>query len=652
MNTLRKLCNPPLLAGLVAAILTSGLVPDTTRGQSPEPPVATQLPQRPPTRFDTRQRSFDIPFSAGSRNFKIVEVVLFVSTDQGQTWRQYAKQNPANGQFRFVCDRDGDYCFALQTIDRDGQRRPVQPQRPELKIVVDTEQPDLQFQVRSDAAGRIVGQWTAVDPNLDPSTLSIAYQAVTSEPSTDAAWIPVPVSSVASTKGAFQSQLAWWPQSPTSEIRVRAGVQDRAGNVSTIVRQVTVTRPSAAAQSVAGTGANRAPPTASVQPRGYQRAGIPAALQPARQANERQRPDDPPDLARQASPQSNPTPQPPVPQKRLAHRLATTTRQSSELDAMTANTTKSIATATWKRRANDEPAARVAQHRTQIWRPRVTPASTSSQTNQVIASGSTANSADPVSATAGNAAPPSQTGTLPAIARGRTAKPPGIPGAMINHPQLENLKRMARASNSTHFQLEYEIDAVGPEGVKSVELWMTSDGGKNWRRWTTDDDLRSPMDVAVEGEGIFGFRIVVISNEGLRTRSPRRNDPADMWVNVDTTEPDARITAAPYGRDAEAGKLLIQWSANDANLALRPIKLMYSPRPAGPWTTIEEGVRNNGQFAWKPGTEIPDRIYLRLEARDTAGNIGTHQLDRPIDVSGLIPRGHIRGITPLGGPST
>jgi len=162
-----------------------------------------------------------------------------------------------------------------------------------------------------------------------------------------------------------------------------------------------------------------------------------------------------------------------------------------------------------------------------------------------------------------------------------------------------------------------------------------------------DEDLRSPVNAVVEREGIYGFRILVIGNDGLRARQPKNGDPADMWVNVDTTMPSVQIKAVPYGRGKDSGNLLVQWTASDANLRMRPIKLSWSTSAQGPWTTIEDGIRNSGQYAWKPAATVPDQVYLKLDVKDVAGNTATHQLNRPIDVSGLLPRGHIRGITPI-----
>ena len=125
-------------------------------------------------------------------------------------------------------------------------------------------------------------------------------------------------------------------------------------------------------------------------------------------------------------------------------------------------------------------------------------------------------------------------------------------------------------TNATRFQLAYDVDAVGPSGVAEVQLWATSDGGQTWRLWGTDDDLQSPFEVVVDQPGIYGFHVVVVSRNGLAGRKPRGGDLADIWIGVDTTSPDARLTAAVYGDGANAGKLFIRWEATDLNLGDRP----------------------------------------------------------------------------------
>ena len=55
------------------------------------------------------------------------------------------------------------------------------------------------------------------------------------------------------------------------------------------------------------------------------------------------------------------------------------------------------------------------------------------------------------------------------------------------------------------------------------------------------------MPVSVDGEGIFGFRIVVHSGSGLGGRPPADGDLPDIWIGVDLTKPTGRITGADSG---------------------------------------------------------------------------------------------------------
>ena len=198
------------------------------------------------------------------------------------------------------------------------------------------------------------------------------------------------------------------------------------------------------------------------------------------------------------------------------------------------------------------------------------------------------------------------------------------------------------------FQLNYGIDSIDPSGVAGVDLWLTRDDGETWQAWGTDPDSRSPFPVEVQEEGRYGFKIVVHSKDGLTGQGPSRGDDPDMWILIDTQSPLARITSVPYGRGNEAGRLVVNYSVSDQFLTLRPIVLAYSPNPKGPWDVIGEGLRNEGRYVWKPTPDVPDRIFLRIDALDKAGNVGVHVLSQAIDVSGLVPRGTIHSVVPVG----
>jgi hypothetical protein len=225
-----------------------------------------------------------------------------------------------------------------------------------------------------------------------------------------------------------------------------------------------------------------------------------------------------------------------------------------------------------------------------------------------------------------------------------TARLPGDPSLLLPNGERP------RMTTSRQFRLDYDVDSVGPSGVASVELWGTSDGGHSWLSWGRDADCQSPFDVTVDNDGIYGFRVVIENRSGFAGQPPRSGDLADIWVGVDSTSPAARLTSAIYGSGSQAGTLEIHWTAEDPYLTARPVTLQFSGNPAGPWTTIVAGLANDGQYYWPVDPRIPPQIYLRLEVRDEAGNVGTDQLTQPISIEGLAPKGRIRGILPTRTP--
>jgi hypothetical protein len=145
-------------------------------------------------------------------------------------------------------------------------------------------------------------------------------------------------------------------------------------------------------------------------------------------------------------------------------------------------------------------------------------------------------------------------------------------------------------------------------------------------------------------EGIYGFRVVIVGKNGLASQTPRPGDLADLWVGVDTKKPKVEITSAAYGTDAYAGQLDIRWTATDDYFGPRPITLAFSEQRDGPWTTIASGLGNGGQYHWRVDASTPAKFFLRVEARDEAGNVAYAQTDEPLVSAGLAPKGYIRGL--------
>ncbi|HUP81474.1 MAG TPA: hypothetical protein VM260_23185, partial [Pirellula sp.] len=217
-----------------------------------------------------------------------------------------------------------------------------------------------------------------------------------------------------------------------------------------------------------------------------------------------------------------------------------------------------------------------------------------------------------------------------------------IPGLTPFHRDIKPLY-----SSSKAFSLDYNIDNDPDSPISSVELWGTSDEGQTWQMWGQDPDRASPFDIEVESEGLFGFRMVIVGANGLASNRPRNGDNADAWIHVDIEKPQAKLISALYGKGKESGSMIIEYRASDDYFSDRPITLLYSQTPTGPWTTIATGIRNNGRYVWQADPSLPTSIYLRIEAHDAAGNVGVNQLDLPIDVEGLAPRGRIQGFRPI-----
>ena len=202
--------------------------------------------------------------------------------------------------------------------------------------------------------------------------------------------------------------------------------------------------------------------------------------------------------------------------------------------------------------------------------------------------------------------------------------------------------------NSARFALDYEVESVGPAGVSKIEIWGTRDGGRTWQSYGVEPNSHKPIKVRVDGEGLYGFRITVQDGNGFGARPPRSGDLPELWVGVDLTKPAVRITGVELGAGPHAGELAIRWEATDSLLATRPVTLSFAEHPGGPYSTIAAGLENTGAYAWRFDNRVPDRIFVRLEVRDEAGNIGVFETPDPVALDPGRPQGHLRTVRPLG----
>jgi len=204
-----------------------------------------------------------------------------------------------------------------------------------------------------------------------------------------------------------------------------------------------------------------------------------------------------------------------------------------------------------------------------------------------------------------------------------------------------------RMVGSRTFDIDYDLDSVGPWGVAKVELWGTYNQGQTWESYGVDHDNRSPVRVTVPKEGIYGFRILVDGANGASAPPPHPGDPPELVVRVDLNRPAAQLQPIEHGRGNLVDHLVLRWTASDDNLEPRPISLFYSSSPQGPWSTIAARLENTGQYFWRLQRCVPEQFYLRLEVRDTAGNLTIVQSPTPVTLERPQPTGRLRGVRPI-----
>lgn len=235
-------------------------------------------------------------------------------------------------------------------------------------------------------------------------------------------------------------------------------------------------------------------------------------------------------------------------------------------------------------------------------------------------------------------------------AHGILPLPPGSaasPAGAYNLPSPVPVKEAAYQSaagaqviNHHIFDLEYQVDDVGPSGVSAVELFVTEDGGKQWFTYGNDEDLRSPILIDTRGEGTFGFAVRVRNGLGFADDPPQPGQAPEMVVSVDESLPVIEL-AQPIMRTDGFGTIQLAWQVREQNPAGTPVRLEYAAAPGGPWTPVFDWQYDQSGYQWgvRPGT--PTQLYFRLLARDAAGNVASAQTTQPVVVDLRRPVGRL-----------
>ena len=205
--------------------------------------------------------------------------------------------------------------------------------------------------------------------------------------------------------------------------------------------------------------------------------------------------------------------------------------------------------------------------------------------------------------------------------------------------------------NNRVFDLDYQIDDVGPSGVSAVELFITEDGGTQWFRYGSDPDVRSPFQVDSMSEGTFGFAVRIRNGLGVSDTPPQPGQPPEVIITVDQTPPAVEMQPPGVSQDGP-GTIRFAWRIHEANPAEGAVRLESSPGANGPWTPVFDWQIDQGGFDLPIRPGLPPALYFRLLARDAAGNVGMSQTIQPVIVDLKRPVGRILRVQPtLGQPS-
>jgi hypothetical protein len=152
--------------------------------QPAAPPPTTAAPQAStsaaaPEPIYWRQNLFLIPYQWTSTTDpnSASAVWLYVSKDLGHNWQKISEAQPQVRAFNYHAEADGQYWFAIRTIDKQGRSWPEGAMQAELKVIVDTTIPrfgDLSGGSADSSTLNI--HWQVSDANLDATSCKVEIQ--------------------------------------------------------------------------------------------------------------------------------------------------------------------------------------------------------------------------------------------------------------------------------------------------------------------------------------------------------------------------------------------------------------------------------------------------------------------------------------------
>ncbi len=170
-----------------------------------------------------KSRSFRIPFNVDPADRPRLKEVQLWASEVGNDWKPVSRTTPDRPSLTFRSTKDGEYWFAVRTLDNKGKLYPGEDEavEPSMKVIVDTVAPTLVFEPDGRRGSIAAVRWEVKDEHLDLKSLVIEYQV---EGARD--WREVPIA-----KPALIGSESWDAGS-SEPLKVRASISDKAGNTT------------------------------------------------------------------------------------------------------------------------------------------------------------------------------------------------------------------------------------------------------------------------------------------------------------------------------------------------------------------------------------------------------------------------------------
>jgi hypothetical protein len=190
-------------------------------------------------------RTFQIPFAiTPAQKAEIRELILYVSTNQGQGWSEQQKVSPDSSHFEYSAPADGVYSFCVCVINQQGKQDPPDPYHAPVSrsILVDTVKPEFRAFTADRQGEEVVVKWDLREEHPNLMTLKLEYRTPET-PGTLWSAVPVPNPTL--------SGLTSFRPGSQGPVVVRMQMEDTAHNPATAQVEI-AGLPGAAASGGAG----------------------------------------------------------------------------------------------------------------------------------------------------------------------------------------------------------------------------------------------------------------------------------------------------------------------------------------------------------------------------------------------------------------